>query len=379
MPENKFIADDLMPKKNIFDKTNVQTFFYNTLLLIGSVAIATVIGSIFHILNVPETNIVTIYIFFVVLSICFVKKYAYAYGIVASIFSTLAFNIFFTVPYYAISVDDSSYLITFTVMIVISIIMGRLITAERENIKRIEQKELEVVQERYRSNLLRAISHDLRTPLSGIMGSSEMIQGITPKEDSRYKIAEGIYKDADWLYSLIENILSLTKLQENRLGMNRQTEPIEEVIEAAVRVLEKREPEREIKVNIPEETFWVCMDTRLMEQVLLNLLDNAVKHTGITEEISIQVSRSRDKKNVIITFSDRGEGIAEDDIAHIFQMFYTTCRGDSDSRKGVGLGLTICESIVKAHGGTIQAKNQIDGKGAIFEITLPCKEVNYEE
>lgn len=378
MLEKENVVEKFVSEESLLNKKMQRVFFYHTLLLFGSVGIATVIGGIFHLLNVPETNTVTVYIFFVVFSICFVKQYAYIYGVAASLASTCAFNIFFTEPYYAISVEDPSYIITFVIMTVISIIIGKLITNERENVKQVEQKELEVVQERYRSNLLRAISHDLRTPLSGIMGSSEMILGITPEEDPRYKIAEGIYQDADWLYELIENILSLTKLQENKVGLNRQMELIEEVIEVAVRVVEKRVPNREIKVDISEETLWIYMDTHLMEQVLVNLLDNAIKHTGPEEEILIKAERSADKKNVILTVADQGEGIADDDIKHIFQMFYTTCKEGPDSQKGVGLGLTICESIVKAHGGTICVYNRTDTRGAAFQITLPCNEVDYE-
>ena len=125
--------------------------------------------------------------------------------------------------------------------------------------ERIRSRE-EATQKRYRGNLLRAISHDLRTPLAGIMGTSEMIMDMTDKSDARYALADGIYKDADWLHALVENILSLTRLQDGRLTLHKEQEPVEEVIGAAVAAMEKRAPEREIAVHIPDEILMVPIE-----------------------------------------------------------------------------------------------------------------------
>lgn len=246
--------------------------------------------------------------------------------------------------------------------------MDRL-RAMRERIRTREEAE----QERYRGNLLRAISHDLRTPLTGIMGTSEMLMGMTEPSDERYELAAGIYKDADWLHSLVENILNLTRLQDGRLILHKEQEPAEEIIGAAVYAIGKRAPEREIQVYIPDEMLLVPMDARLIGQVLTNLLDNAVKHTEPGEEISVTVSKSEDLKYAVFTVADRGTGISEEDLPNIFQMFYTTKGKGTDARRGIGLGLSICESIVTAHGGTIRAENQKSGKGAVFTFTLPLE------
>ena len=237
--------------------------------------------------------------------------------------------------------------------------------------ERIRTRE-EANQERYRGNLLRAISHDLRTPLAGIMGTSEMIMDMTGKDDPRFSLAKGIYKDADWLHSLVENILSLTRLQDGRLTLNKQPEAVEEVIGAAVLTIGKRAPEREIAVQIPDDLLMVPMDARLIGQVLVNLLDNAIKHTQPGEEISVAVSKDNDF--AVFTVADRGTGIPEQDLPHVFQMFYTTEGKGPDAKRGIGLGLAICESIVTAHGGSIHAQNRTDGKGAEFTFTLPLKE-----
>ena len=231
----------------------------------------------------------------------------------------------------------------------------------------------EATQEHYRGNLLRAISHDIRTPLSGIMGSAEMLMDMTDKEDPRYEVAFGVYQDADWLHSLVENILNLTKLHDGRLNIAKEPEAAEEVVAASVMLIEKRFPGRNITVSMPEDLVLVPMDAKLISQVLVNLLDNAVKHTEENQEVLVSVEEAGTA--VRFSVSDRGKGIAEGDLPNVFQMFYTTRGKSTDSQRGIGLGLSICQSIVEAHGGTIAARNR-EGGGAEFSFTLPLMEVN---
>ncbi len=228
----------------------------------------------------------------------------------------------------------------------------------------------EAVQERYRSNLLRAISHDLRTPLSGIMGNSEMLMGMTEQDDPRYALSKDIYEDADWLHGLVENILSLTRFQDQRFSLKKEPEAVEEVIGAALVVMEKRMPNREIDVEIPDTLLLVPMDARLISQVLVNLLDNAVKHTPADQQIKVSVSVQEELQQVKFSVMDRGCGIPADALTQVFQMFYTTSQKEASSKKGIGIGLPICQSIVEAHGGKIWAENRPDG-GAKFTFTLP--------
>ncbi|MBQ3078725.1 MAG: ATP-binding protein [Clostridia bacterium] len=231
----------------------------------------------------------------------------------------------------------------------------------------------ETTRERYRGNLLRAISHDIRTPLSGIMGTSEMLMASTDRDDPRYAQARDINQDAQWLHNMVENILNLTKLQDGKLVLHKQPEAVEEVVGAALTMMEKRLPGRNIDVEMPDNVVMVPMDARLISQVLINLLDNADKHTAQDRQISVSVCT--DEKNVCITVADRGKGIPERDLPHIFQMFYTAHTQIPDSRRGVGLGLAICQSIVEAHGGNIRAENRKDG-GAAFTFTLPTEGEN---
>ena len=190
----------------------------------------------------------------------------------------------------------------------------------------------------------------------------------TDKDDLRYEIAAGVYQDADWLHSLVENILNLTKLHDGHVNISKEKEAVEEVIAAAIMVMEKRCPDRNIMVSIPEDLVMVPMDAKLISQVLINLLDNAVKHTPKDKEISVSANLLEEDVEFIV--ADRGNGISENDLPNVFQMFYTTRGKSSDSQRGMGLGLSICQSIVEAHGGKIYVRNRKNG-GTEFIFTLP--------
>ena len=228
----------------------------------------------------------------------------------------------------------------------------------------------EAAQERYRGNLLRAISHDLRTPLSGIMGTGEMLMGMTEPEDPRYQMARDIYEDADWLHGLVENILSLTRVQEGRLTLHKEPEAAEEIVGAALSVMEKRCPGREIGVQTPPQLLLVPMDARLVTQVLVNLLDNALRHTPAGREVRVELGQEGEQ--AVFSVLDRGCGIPPEAMPRLFQMFYTTAKNETSGKRGIGLGLSICQSVVEAHGGTIEARNRPEG-GAEFRFTLPMK------
>ena len=231
----------------------------------------------------------------------------------------------------------------------------------------------ETIKERYRANLLRAISHDLRTPLSVIIGTSEMLSSMTDEADPRHNLIGVIYNEAGWLHSLVENILNLTRLQDGKLALLKQPEAVEEIIDGAVRHISRRSPEYKITIDIPDELLFVPMDARLIEQVFINLLDNAVNHTESKggPEGGIHIIVIPGEKEVKFIVRDNGRGINDADLPHIFQMFYTTDARNSGASYGIGLGLAICETIIKAHGGNIEARNRTDRKGAEFIFTLP--------
>lgn len=224
--------------------------------------------------------------------------------------------------------------------------------------------------ERYRSTLLRSISHDLRTPLAGIMGTSGMLLDMIGEEDPKSRLVKDIGQDAQWLYGLVENVLSLTRLRDSEM-VRREPEACEEVIEAAVRKVESRAMRRRLQVQVPGECLIAPMDAHLMEQVLVNLLDNAIKHTAEDGEISVSVKLQQ--KDAVFEVTDNGRGIPEEDLPYIFEMFYTTKGMNTDKKKGIGIGLAICEAVIKAHGGSIDAMNRKNG-GTTFRFNIPLEE-----
>lgn len=246
----------------------------------------------------------------------------------------------------------------------ITIAMEReLLTSEKEAAK------AETERERLKSNLLRLISHDIRTPLTSITGASEILLHSLSSEEN-IKLVEGIYEDSSWLTRLVENILSLTRIQEGRLEINIQPEVVEEIVSEAIYRASKYAPHHKISITIPDEVLFVPMDGKLIEQVLINLVDNAIKHTTTANIIEVSVSHHEEK--VWFSVSDNGSGLNEADIPKLFDVFFVANSSPLDSKRGIGLGLAICKAIVNFHGGEIYAENNRTG-GSTFRFFLNFK------
>ncbi|MBB6214179.1 two-component system sensor histidine kinase KdpD [Anaerosolibacter carboniphilus] len=245
------------------------------------------------------------------------------------------------------------------------------IALERERLtEQQEETKIEIEREKLRSNLLRAISHDLRSPLAGIAGATTTIieNKETLDQETMNELLNGIYEDSEWLTRLVENLLSMTRIDEGKLQLRKTPEMVEEIISEAIQHVKKRAKEHVIKVKIPEDIFIVPMDGKLIEQVLINLIDNAIKYTP--KGTTIEIKAFTAEESAYMEVSDNGEGLPQDSIKHIFDRFYTLENGSKDSRRGIGLGLAICKSIVEAHGGEIEAQNKKEG-GALFRFSLP--------
>ncbi|WP_058301574.1 sensor histidine kinase [Gorillibacterium timonense] len=226
--------------------------------------------------------------------------------------------------------------------------------------------------EKMRSNLLRAISHDLRTPLTGILGASSVILENESRldPDTRRKLISDIKEDSQWLIRLVENLLSVTRINENGADVAKTPEAVEEIVAEAISRIRKRFPGRKITVKIPDELLLVPMDGTLIEQVLINLVENAAKHSG--PESLIDVSVRKQGLYAVFEVSDNGEGIPEQDLPHLFESYVSPEKRNADSSRGMGIGLSICMSIIRAHGGRMEAGNKPEG-GAILRFTLPIK------
>ncbi len=228
---------------------------------------------------------------------------------------------------------------------------------------------VETEKEKMRSNLLRAISHDLRTPLTGILGASSAIleNKNMLEEETKNQLIAHIKEDSQWLIRMVENLLSVTRINEDTANVTKTPEAAEEIVAAAIARIRKRFPNQDIKVTVPNELLMVPMDATLIEQVIINLLENAIKHSG---ETRIEVTLKKEENYAVFEVSDNGEGIPEQDFPYLFESYVPNGKRTSDSSRGMGIGLSICMSIVKAHNGKMEASNHED-RGAVFRFTLP--------
>lgn len=240
---------------------------------------------------------------------------------------------------------------------------------------RIQARE-EASEERFRSTLLRSISHDIRTPLTSICGNAEMLLHALDSKDLNYRMAKNIYDDAQNLSGMVENVLGITRL-ESGVHIKKEIEAAEEVIGASVQLTEVHHPEYDIKVSLPDEILFVPMDASLIQQAVTNLLENAIHHTRKTD--GVQVILEKNGTNAVFRVRDQGKGINPEHLPHLFEPFYQSNRGDTIVYRGFGLGLSICDSIVRAHGGTIEARNREDMTGAEIIFTLPMETMEEED
>lgn len=231
---------------------------------------------------------------------------------------------------------------------------------------------IETEKETMRANLLRAVSHDLRTPLTGIIGTSETLLTMMDKlsTEEQLKSIQYIYDDSNWLLNMVENLLSVTRLRDGNTTVKKTPEPIDEVVSEAIQRIKKRYKDINLLVEIPDEYVLLPMDATLIEQVIINLVDNAYKHSNSSAPIILNVSKEEDY--VFFQVIDHGKGLIKSRINCLFDGFSPQEHESSDSLKGYGIGLSICKTIISAHGGTITAKNGLE-KGAIFTFCLPIE------
>lgn len=261
--------------------------------------------------------------------------------------------------------DEEMYTIT-TMVRALGLVIARELSATKQ-----KQTEEERQRERYRSNLLRSISHDLRTPLAGIIGTSEIMISMTEDQYELNKMARNIHRESNWLYTLVQNILALTKLQEGAFQINKVIDVVEDVMNAAADTIEARKPDRRIIRTFPDDIVIAPMDSKLIQQAVINLLDNACKHTPPSRDIEMRLSVDKENSTCRIAVLDQGTGIPPEAQSKLFALFYTTHGNEKGSHSGVGLGLPIVDSILKAHGGSVEAGNRTDTKGAVFTLVLP--------
>lgn len=238
-----------------------------------------------------------------------------------------------------------------------------------------QQMEVTARQEALRANLLRTISHDLRTPLTSISGNAGILMDNSSvlEEEKKQLIYSNIYDDAMWLVSLVENLLSVTRIENGQMKLKMEPELLEEVFHEALTHLDRKAGEHNIKVEPVEDLLMARMDVRLIIQVIINLINNAIQYTQ--KGSTIRLRAGRDEEMIYVQIEDDGPGIKDEMKDHLFDMFYTGNNSRGDGRRSLGLGLSLCKSIVLAHGGQIQIKDNRP-KGTIVRFTLRAAEVS---
>lgn len=293
----------------------------------------------------------------------------YFWGVAASLISVLAVNWAFTYPYWAVDLISPECISSAVVMLIVAIMTGILTT----RLKKQEQLKAEAEKERMRGNLLRAVSHDLRTPLTSIYGASNAIlenfEEIPPHVQK--KLLEDICADAKWLNRMVENLLSVTRVDAGKVRLSKNSTVLEELIDTLLVKFHKHYPRQAVQVKIPEEFVSIPMDAMLIEQVLMNLLENAVFHAKDMENLWLKVELKNNK--AVFRVEDDGCGIPPERMEHLFTGLLDSNTPADAGRSNMGIGLSVCSTIIKAHGGEMKVENRPQG-GTVFQFSLEMEE-----
>ena len=281
--------------------------------------------------------------------------------------------------YGTVIVEGSEPLEAFENSVLLSILGDCALALENSrNAREKEEATLRAENEKLRATLLRSISHDLRTPLTAISGNASILLSDSEELDTGTKrqMYEDIYDDSAWLQNLVENLLAVTKIEEGRMELKLQPHLAEEIVSEAMQHISRKASEHHITIAHEDELLLAQCDARLMIQVIINLVDNAIKYTPVGS--NIHVFTKQDDTQAVFEVSDNGPGIPDAEKQQVFQMFYTGNTSVSDSRRSLGLGLSLCKSIVGAHGGEITVSDN-QPAGAVFTVSIPAGEVEVHE
>ena len=281
--------------------------------------------------------------------------------------------------YGTVIIEGAEPLEAFENSVLLSILGECALTLENSrNTKEKEAAKLQAENEKLRANLLRSISHDLRTPLTSISGNAGMLLSDLEKldDDTVRQMCADIYDDSAWLTNLVENLLAVTKIEEGRMRLQKQPHLVEEIVTEALQHISRRQTEHTVTVHHQNELLLAKCDARLIIQVMINLVDNAIKYTPAGSHITINTKQN--EQHTEISVADNGAGIPDNEKEKVFHMFYSGSNPIADCRRSLGLGLSLCKSIITAHGGEITVSDNTP-TGAVFTFTIPSGEVEVHE
>lgn len=345
---------------------------WNLIITITIFMAACLISLIFQKLHVGE-HITTLFVFAVFL-ISMITD-GYVYGVSSAIASMLAINYAFTYPYFEMNFIIPSNLISAVIMVIIAVLTGTLTI----RIKRHEAMKGEAEKERIRANLLRAVSHDLRTPLTTIYGASSTLlenqDNLT--QEKKESILRSIREDSEWLMRMVENLLSITRIDSGQIRLIKTPTVLDELIDSVMSKFVKRYPGQKVALETPTEIVVISMDAILMEQVLFNLMENAVLHAQGMTQLGLRVTVEGNQ--VLFEVTDDGCGLSRERLEDPFTAYRDEQQLVIDGKKrNAGIGLSVCATIVRTHGGEIYAENRPSG-GARFWFFLERERMSEEE
>ena len=324
------------------------------------------------------------------------------YGFLASIIGSFCVNYYFMYPYSKFTLTLAGYPVAFFSMLCIALLISAMTMQIKEQAKQALERErhtqelaeinqqlykekaaaeIEMTKESVRSNILRAVSHDLRTPLTAISGAAAVMLE-NEKEAGRTEnlpFLEDIKNDSEWLIAMVENLLSITRIQGDGEPLKKRSEVMAEVVADAVRKIQRRFPDCRIATEFTDEILILPMEPMLIMQVVVNLLENAIRHSGDKEHIRVAVSKEQIGAQLytVVSVTDCGKGLKEETIEKIQKGQQLNPKQSGDSTRGMGIGLSVCQSIIKAHEGFFEVKNREEG-GAEFRFGLPMEDMTDE-
>ena len=298
----------------------------------------------------------------------------YVYGIAASLIGVLAVNFAFTFPYFAFNFTIPENLLSGVVMLFVAVTTSTLIT----NLKKQERMRAENEKEKVRANLLRAVSHDLRTPLTSIYGSCSTIMENYDSLDKekQLKLLGEVCADTEWLNRMVENLLSVTRIESGGVSLVKTPTVFEELLDSVLIKFKKHHPGQQVELDIPDSFIVIPMDSILIEQVIINLLENAVYHAKGMTKLVLRVSLS--DGFAVFEVTDDGCGIEKEKAQMLLSGDYIKNNNAVDSgRQSMGIGLSVCSTIIKAHSGDIEILGS-PGKGTTIRFSLKAEEADNE-
>ncbi len=352
---------DPRSRKTVFSFT-FRDLAVTLLILLGSVFLCTLLQRMD-----PSAGFATpVFVLAVLLTSRFTT--GYFWGFLSSVLGVIAVNFFFTYPFWAFNLTITGYPLYFFTFLSVSFITSALTTKTRQ----LDKLRLENEKIKMRADLLRSVSHDIRTPLTSIIGStSTILENPNISEEDSRTLLEDVKHEAQWLIRVVENLLSITRIGSDQAPqLTKQPELAEEILSAAVLKAKKRLTNIKFSVSVPEELLLVPMDPILIEQVLSNLIENAATHGVTTTAIHLSASKGEDGF-AIFSVRDNGQGIPPALLPHLFDnSIRHASTPTEDGKRNMGLGLSVCSAVVRAHGGTLTAHNHQNGAEFIFRLPL---------